>query len=257
MTGLEKIISDPATVKSVAEKSEVLVKGLFGKAFSETGEMVADQVRFRRMKSQVNIFFKAEKYLKEKGVNDRIKMNLKALAPLLEYCSLEENEDLQDKWAKLITNILSRPTPMVLQQNAISILNKISNEEVVLLNSIFNSLMERRVKSLERYNNQWSEREMQLSREKTINDFRIDNYAFKIKDLVSEHKSSADEMEIQISNLVALGTLKYELEVDVLSATKNSGLNADDVDIELDVNDYDNIRMTKLGFAFVELCTIK
>ena len=256
MTGLEGLLADPNTIETMAGKSEGLMKGLFGKAFSEVGEMIADNIRYRRAKNQVNIFEKAKKFLNDKGVKSEIEMDLKVLAPLLQNCSLEENEDLQDLWSKLITNVLSRPTPIVLQQNAISILNKISNQEVLLLNSVYNALGERRIKSLNQYYNQWTGREMPIEREKTIDDFRIDIYAFKIKEMASAHNLSADEMEIQISNLVALGTLKYELEVDVLSAYKPYE-DDDDVDIELDVTDYNSIRMTKLGYAFVELCTIK
>lgn len=253
MTGLEGFLTDPNTIEKVADKSEGLIKGLFGKAFSEAGELITDNVRYRRAKNQVKIFEKAEKFLKDRGVNNRIKMDLKALAPLLQYCSLEENDDLQDKWAKLIANILSRPTSMVLQQNAIGILNKISNEEVVLLDHIYKTLQKKRIKSLESYN----QRDISNSKPRTMSDFRIDNYSFKISDLCTELKCGLEEIEIQISNLVALGTLKYELEVDVLSATKNEGLNNDEVDIDLDVTDYEKVRITKLGFVFVELCTLK
>ena len=59
MTGLEKIITDKAVMKAAAEKTEGLLKTLFGKAFEETGEMIADQVRLRRFKSNIKIFEKA------------------------------------------------------------------------------------------------------------------------------------------------------------------------------------------------------
>jgi len=52
------------------------------------------------------------------------------MAPLVEYASYEEDENLQDLWAKLIENILSLPASVILQQTAIEVLNKVSNEEV-------------------------------------------------------------------------------------------------------------------------------
>lgn len=50
MTGLESIVTNPVAIKTVAEKTEGLLKVLFGKAFEETAEMIADQVRLRRFK---------------------------------------------------------------------------------------------------------------------------------------------------------------------------------------------------------------
>jgi hypothetical protein len=139
MTGLEKLVTDHTVVKAAAGKAEGLLKGLFGKAFEETGEIIADQVRLRRFKNQIKIFEKATQYLKDKNIDPQ-KVNLKVLAPLVEFSSYEEDENLQELWAKLITNILSRPTSVILQQNAIEVLNKVSNEEVRILNYIFDKL---------------------------------------------------------------------------------------------------------------------
>jgi hypothetical protein len=76
-----------------------------------------------------------------------------------------------------------------------------------------------------------------------------------VKDIVADLKINEDELETLLSNLVALGTLKYETEVDVSSAEKSSEDPSDtSLDIDLDVSDYDSIRITKLGFVFVELC---
>jgi hypothetical protein len=252
MTGLEKLATDPATVKAVAEKTEGLLKGLFGKAFEQTGEMIADQVRLRRFKNQIKIFEKAKTYLKENNIDPQ-KVNLKVLAPLVEFASYEEEESLQERWAKLIKNILSRPTSVVLQQNAIGVLNKISNDEALLLDNIYNKLLAKRMERADKHNKQ-----RQLIEPKDVKkpeDYRIDYFSFKVKDLSDEVRISQDEIETQISNLVALGTLKYEIEVDVLTAEKsNSDPEDTDLDIDLDIYDYDRIKLTKLGYVFVQMC---
>ncbi|MHB1106148.1 MAG: Abi-alpha family protein [Lutibacter sp.] len=252
MTGLEKIITDPATIKAAIDKTEGLLKGLFGKAFEETGEIIADQVRLRRFKNQIKIFEKAQKYLKDKNIDPQ-KVNLKVLAPLVEFASYEEDENLQDLWAKLIKNILSRPTSVVLQQNAIEVLNKVSNEEVKILDHIFDKLKIKRKERADKLQGKprvWGGKTM-----KDPEDFRIDWFSFKVKEISAELKINEDELETQISNLVALGTLKYETEVDISSAEKSSEDPSDtSLDIDLDVSDYDRIRITKLGYVFVELC---
>jgi hypothetical protein len=252
MTGLENLITDPAAIKTVADKAEGLLKALFGKTFEETGDIIADQVRLRRFKNQITIFEKAQKYLKDKSIDPQ-KVNLKVLAPLVEFASYEEDENLQELWAKLIKNILSRPTSVVLQQNAIEVLNRVSNEEVIILNHIFEKL---KIKRKERADN--LQGQTQLWDGKTMKnpeDFRIDWFSFRVKDISKELKINEDELETLISNLVALGTLKYETEVDISSAEKSSEDPSDtSLDIDLDVSDYDRIRITKLGYVFIVLC---
>lgn len=252
MTGLESIVTNPAAIKAVAEKTEGLIKGLFGKAFEETGEMIADQVRLRRFKNQISIFEKAQEHLKSKNIDPQ-KVNLKVLAPLVDYCSYEEDENLQNLWANLIKNVLSRPTSIILQQNAIEVLNKVSNDEVKILDYVFEQLKrkrEQRSAKLKGIPQKWGKKTL-------INpeDFRIDWFSFKVIDISQALGIDEEELETQISNLVALGTLKYETEVEVNSAEKSSQ-DPDDtsLDIDLDVSDYDFIRITKLGYVFVQLC---
>ncbi|MDQ6530297.1 Abi-alpha family protein [Flavobacterium sp. LHD-85] len=253
MTGLEKIATDEA-IKAVAEKSESLIKSLFGKAFNETGEMIADQVKLRRFKNQVSIFEKAEKYLKDKNI-DVLKVNLKVLAPMLEFSSYEEDKNLQELWAKLITNILSKPTSILLQQNSIEILNKISNVEAKILNHVHQKLRLERQKRCNREND--TER-LFYDNNKNVKpeDLRLDWFTFDISEIGKELNISLDNLETDISNLVALGTLKYDTEVEVTCAEKSSDDPSDtSLDIDLDVSDYTSIRMTKLGYVFVEFCT--
>lgn len=255
MNGLELLTREKA-IKKAVETTEGLIKGLFGSAFNETGEIIADQVRLRRFKNQIKIFEKAKKYLIDKEI-DYQKINLKVLAPLVEFSSYEEDENLQEMWAKLIKNILSRPFPTVLQQNAISVLNKISNEEATILNHIYKQLDKKRINRANNENRKpslshyWEENQ----KKKTASDYKIDLFSFSLKDISKELKLTIDITETLISNLVALGTLKYETEVEVTSAEKSSEDPEDrDLEIEIDVTDYNFIKFTKLGFIFVELC---
>lgn len=252
MTGLETMVADKAVMKVAAEKTEGLLKVLFGKAFEETGEMIADQVRLRRFKNQIKIFEKAEQYLKDKNINPE-KVNLKVLAPLVEFASYEEDHNLQNLWANLIKNILSRPTAVILQQNAIQVLNKVSNDEVKILDYVFERLKIKRKERADKLNGKpqdWGGKIM-----KDPEDFRIDWFNFQVKDIAKDLNINEDDLETLLSNLVALGTLKYDTQVDVSSAEKSSEDPTDtSLDIDLDVSDYDSIRITKLGYVFVELC---
>lgn len=250
MTGIEAALTNPENIKAAAEKTEGLLKSLFGKAFEETGEMIRDQVRLRRFKNQVKILEKAKEYLKGKEY-DAQKVNLKVLAPLIELSSLEEDENLQDKWAKLIKNIVLQPASIVLQKNAIEVLNKISNEEAKILDHIYDQLQSDRLKS---FASHIFSPHQHIRNLESVNDFRIDWFSFAITDLSKKFNLTREEIEIQISNLVALGTLRYEMEVQASGYKKGILPEEMDVDVEVSVWDYESIRMTQLGCAFVELC---
>lgn len=216
--------------------------------------MIADQVKLRRFKNQVVIFEKAEKYLKDKNV-DGLKVNLKVLAPMLEFSSYEEDTNLQELWAKLITNILSKPTSTLVQQNSIEILNKISNDEAKILHHIYQKLLFERQKRCDKGNDP-SNFYYEGNKISKPEDYRLDWFTFDIDKIAKELNLSPDNLETDISNLVALGTLKYDTEVEVTCAEKSNDDPSDtSLDIDLDVSDYTSIRITKLGYVFVEICT--
>lgn len=249
MTGAE-IIAGKAIEVATSEKAQGLLKGLFGKAFEETGEMIADQVRLRRFKNQIKVFEKAKAYLEEKDINPS-RVNLKVLAPLIEFSSYEEEEELQDRWAKLIKNILSRPLSVVLQQNSIEILNKISNEEAKILDSIYDKYISERISRAAR----WNSSTKPLLPPKSPESFTVDNFDFSLRDIgQSLPRLSEDSLEMHISNLVVLGVLKYDVQVNVDAHKANDNPDDTDVNVEVDVTDYDSVRLTRMGVAFIELC---
>src|ERR1700749_3941930 len=93
---------------STIEKGLDLAKEFLGKLISptieEVGLLIADNIKYLRFKNQISILLKAQKYVAEKNVPLQ-EIPLKILVPLLDNASLEENEALQDKWAKMIVNL--------------------------------------------------------------------------------------------------------------------------------------------------------
>ena len=69
--------------------------------FSELGAYVADKIKFMRFNNCVNVLIKAQEILKERGINPR-PVDPKVIIPLLENASLESDESMVDKWAKLL-----------------------------------------------------------------------------------------------------------------------------------------------------------
>ncbi len=93
---------------STIEKGLDLVKSFLEKLIfptvEEVGLLLADNIKFFRFKNQVKILLKAEKYVSTNNIKIK-EIPIKILVPLLENASLEDNDDLQDKWAKMIANM--------------------------------------------------------------------------------------------------------------------------------------------------------
>jgi len=246
---LATVAAQSEVINQTAKEATGLIKRVLGKSFDEYGELLADNIRLKRFKNQITIFKKAEKYIKAENLNTE-KINLKVLVPLIEFSSYEEDENLQDKWAYLIKNISTKPFNATIQITCIQILNKMSSDEALLLDFLYDKLVKKRI--------DWAYRQnMQPTlfgdkyRKQPI-DYRIDWMTFELQKLSSDLSIDLDNLELQISNLVSLGTIKFVPEVEVISATTDR--DSEDVDIELDVTDYERIQLTKLGFIFVELC---
>src|SRR5690606_25149197 len=96
----------PENIDKSLDMVRDFVKTIGGHAASELGLLLGDKIRQFRFTNQVKILSKA-KILVERNNLPMSVIPIKILVPLLESCSLEEDEDLQDLWANLLANMLS------------------------------------------------------------------------------------------------------------------------------------------------------
>lgn len=111
------------------------VEKLVGSTLEETGLLISDNIKLIRFKNQLKILTKAQKIVKESGINIK-QISLKSLVPLLEYSSLEEDETLQEKWANLLVNFIDSSEKY---ESTIFpfILNQLSSKEIIELERLF------------------------------------------------------------------------------------------------------------------------
>lgn len=223
---------EPEMSKDIIEKSSGVFNSLFGETFSEIGGLIADQLKFRRLKNQINIFEKAENLLTEKKLK-RVKVDLKVLAPLLQYASLEENEILQDKWSNLTVEIVTKTGKNAFFQNCTEALNKMSVDDVEVLKGIFRIL----VNDIEFYTSPKENRQNRKfpyittmingkwkSPRNTINDIIVN-----IRSCAKSLRLDFDYFNTSVSNLTQIGIL-------VLTPyTYNEGAQFNETSKEIDV----------------------
>ena len=120
-----------------------LGKGILEKVilppFEEVGLLLADQIKLFRLKNQVDILDKADKYLKQKNIKTK-RVSTKVIATYLEDCSLEEDETLKDKWAALLVNTVKEESQI---DNVLYsyILNQLSPKDANILETIFSAVI--------------------------------------------------------------------------------------------------------------------
>jgi hypothetical protein len=97
-----------------------------------------DKLKYLRWERQVRLMKRAEELLKEQGLGQPTRpVPLKLAIPLIQEGSLEEDNDLQDIWAKLLVNAGDARNNFQIRSAFISILKDLSSLDAIILHKIF------------------------------------------------------------------------------------------------------------------------
>jgi hypothetical protein len=103
-------------------------------SIEEVGLLMRDKITYWKFKNQVKILNKAKSYCDRNNISTKA-ISLKILCPLLENAALEENEEMQDKWAILLSNLVdshqnieNHVFPYILSQLSINEFKEIEKE---------------------------------------------------------------------------------------------------------------------------------
>ncbi len=106
-----------------------------------------DKLKYMRWERQIRLMHKASDYMASIGLDAPTKpIPLKLAVPLLEAASLEDDDYLQDLWAKLLVNSSIESSAIDLNRSYIDILERLSHLEAKILSVIY-SLPEDEVKN--------------------------------------------------------------------------------------------------------------
>ena len=96
--------------------------------------ILSDQVKLWRWSNQINIIKKAQAKIEASGLSKK-QIPLKVLVPIIQNSSLEQDENMQDKWANMLANAATGSVEV--SPNYAAILNELSPIEVVILDKIY------------------------------------------------------------------------------------------------------------------------
>lgn len=181
--------------------------------------ILSDQVKFWRWNNQVIIIKKAQSIIDRSGLSKN-KIPLKVLIPIIQNSSLEEDENMQNKWANMLANAATRNVEI--SPNYAAILNELSPVEVSILDKIFIE----------------AEKESDYKRRKAIQ--------FDTKKLQSILSISDEKMDLIIENLFRL---------NLLQAPAGQGMMLGSLPLALRTTQI--FEFTTLGYEFVKACNWK
>ncbi len=222
-----------STIEKGLDLAKNFLERVTGPAIDEVGLLLADNVRIWRWKNQIKILGSAERYAEKHNISLK-KIPIKLLVPLLENASLEENENLQEKWRNLLINYVDS-TKSFSSSVYPYLLSQLSSNEVALLWKLSTSLVN-----------------LNRADSKIPDGTDFSHQEFYISDI----KIKKDE----ISNLQRLGLIFEEekivnTKIDSAKVSSNEILPSRLINYELIKTG--NIKLTILGKHFVEACSLE
>lgn len=210
---------------------------IFGLPLQKTGEIISDlldgclgiKVKEWRYKRIVDTILKARQYLHDKGVDPRI-VPLKVLHPLLESASLEDDENMQEKWAALLANAADPKKSNDIHLSYIEILKQLSPIQAKILDDYYTLYIEEKIP--------W---------ERTGFGHKSEFKIFK-SDVCNNTGLSTEQFDLIVCDLIRLNLLQLPGLTDaVISDTGNKKL-------PLVIKTYEFVQLTPLGEGFVKGC---
>jgi hypothetical protein len=134
--GIEAITSE--TIKPVSD----LIRSLFGPAAEEAGLMLKDHVRVFRAKRQLRLYLRTAEIFEKTGLTPQ-RVPLKLLFPIVENASVEESDDLQDRWANLLAHAADPAEAHTVSISFPTILRKLTPRQARFLDAIYHEAVKR------------------------------------------------------------------------------------------------------------------
>ncbi|MBT3627064.1 MAG: DUF4393 domain-containing protein [Rhodospirillaceae bacterium] len=143
-------MSDEA--KAVQETARVAAKAIdaandlgnfiarfIGGPLEQASGIVTEKLSYMRWERQVRLMQRAEEFLVQQGLEAPSRpVPMKFAIPLLQAASMEENDDLQDIWAKLLVNAADADSGVDVHRSFVTILEDIGHLEAQILHQIMN-----------------------------------------------------------------------------------------------------------------------
>lgn len=147
----EELEATKEAAKAVQETAKTVGKALditekLGRFISRyTGEslelafgIIGDKLKYLRWERQIRLMMRANEFLKKEGLERPTReIPIKFVVPLLQASSLEDDDYIQDLWAKLLVNAANEESKVEINRAYIDILERLTPIEARILKIIY------------------------------------------------------------------------------------------------------------------------
>lgn len=229
--------TDPVTESAKAAQEIAKASGKAIDASREAGGFIAkfisgpleqgmgifeDKLRYMRWERQVRLMQRASDLLKTLGLDGPTRpVSLKIAIPLLEAASLEDDDELQDRWVRLLVNAGNATSGVEIRRMHISVLEQLSPLEARILDAIYSLSFEEA-----------------LHTGIVTSDLPDSAHIETKEDKEEDRPEPSDEIKLALADLERVGCLR-------LGMTWGGG------------GSFTRINPTLLGKSFVDACRVK
>lgn len=218
MNDLTPINPIDKAIKEAAKIAEKFLGKLVGPGLEEGGGILKDTVKFWRFKNRINIILKAKYFLEKKGI-EPTKVLLKTLLPIIESGSLEEDEEMKNRWSSMLAHAADATSEVKVRPAYPEILKQLSPLEVKILDTFYDQVK-------------------QKSKEEQDKTGIIKEKVLKYAGI------SSDEYDVLAENLFRLGLCR--------TPSTKGGVSVSNYPMVL--RTYDFIELTPMGIDFIKAC---
>jgi hypothetical protein len=209
------LLKQEAELEASKDEIATFFDGVIPEFVRDGGGILSDTVKFWRFKNALRIVTNSKKLIVDSGLAKK-EVPLKVLLPILENSTLEEVEQMQDKWSNLLANAITGAKDI--SPNYAEILKELSPLEVGLLDKIFEEIKD---KTYEERKN------VQFAKKKICEMFKLSS---EQADLIIENLYRLNLFQAPAGHGIAVGEYKFALRTTEI------------------------FEFTTLGFKFVEAC---
>lgn len=134
----EEIAKTTGKLIDVGQKFSGFISKYTGGPIEQAIGIFEDKLKYMRWERQQRLILKAQEFIQKNGLQSPNKsLPLKYAIPLFVAASLEDNDYLQDMWAKLLINSTDKDSGIDLHRIYIDILERLSPLEACILEKIY------------------------------------------------------------------------------------------------------------------------
>ena len=114
------------------------VARFIGGPLEQASGIAEDKLKYMRWERQVRLMRRADEFLQQHGLDEPTRpIPMKVAVPLFQAASMEEDDELQDAWARLIANAADADSGVEVTRSLVTILEDFNTMDARVLNAIY------------------------------------------------------------------------------------------------------------------------